>query len=580
MDRRIVSLLGGAALVATVLPTAAQAQTLSYGSAADGDAGEGSGEGEGSGKDGYGLGREGGRSMPGVGRNGHRERLKVTPYIEALQVVNAELSPRHEVLTWSGLAVGADGRMKGLSSELGFSVRYERRFGWGKAQDGDYVSGLVRGGMTVVPGTLSLEAGAIATRASVDVNGASLPGSFARQRSTRLWSAYAGPNLSTHAGDVAINAHYRAGYTEMGTNAELSRNGVQTQRDLFDHSVVQNAGVHAGVKPGDVLPVGLGLGGGWFREDISNLDQRVNDLHARADATLPVGGDLALVGGVGYEKVEVSSRDALRDGSGLPVLGDDGRYVTDKGAPRQIAYESTGLIWDAGVTWRPSRRTVLEAHVGWRYGGTTAYGSFGWMPNRRTTVSVSVYDSMSGLGGQLNRALVSLPSDFLVQRDPVSGDINGCVVTLQQGACVTGAIGAARSATFRARGIMASYSTQIGGFGTGLAAGYDRRRFIGAPGTILASANGVVDENTWLSAWFNGRLARRTTFSTYAFASWYRAGLAPDGDGTALGVSGAVNHAFDSHLSANAALSLQGIERKVIEDIWNASAVVGVRYSF
>ena len=44
----------------------------------------------------------------------------------------------------------------------------------------------------------------------------------------------------------------------------------------------------------------LGVGAGYNREDISNLDQRVEDFHARADATLPVTSDLSLVGGVGF----------------------------------------------------------------------------------------------------------------------------------------------------------------------------------------------------------------------------------------------------------------------------------------
>ena len=61
------------------------------------------------------------------------------------------------------------------------------------------------------------------------------------------------------------------------------------------------------------------------------------------------------------------------DGAGLPVVvvlhGSSasaahlqgfglGRFVTNEAAPRQIAYETDGLIWDAGVLWRPSRRTA------------------------------------------------------------------------------------------------------------------------------------------------------------------------------------------------------------------------------
>jgi len=503
MDRKTIILFGLGTILAA-LPQIATAQSLDYGSTAGDDVSSAP------------VGARG----SGSGGGGHA-RPTIVPYIEAQQVMAAELSPGRDVLTWTTLAIGVDGGIRGRNSEASFSARYERQIGWGKSSGGDVISGLVRGGIALVPRAVTLEAGALATRTSVNTNGASLPGNF-------------------------------------------------------------DSGIAEPVVPGqgDVLPVGLGLGAGFYQENIANLDQRVRDAHVRADVAVPVSPDVNLVGGVGYEKVEVSSRDALRDANGQPVIGSNGRYVTDKSQPRQIAYETSGLIWDAGVTWRPSRRTALEAHAGWRYGGTTYYGSFGWKPSRRATLNLSVYDSISGYGGTVNKALAALPSDFLVQRDPVSGDITGCTSGADQSGCLTGALGALRSATFRARGIQGSYALDLGRWSTGIAAGYDRRKFIAAPGTILASANGVVDENTWASAWFGGKIDRATTFNTMLYADWFRSGFIADGNGTALGVSGTVQHTFDHHISANAALSLQGIQRELVDDYWNASALVGVRYSF
>jgi hypothetical protein len=562
MDRKTIILFGLGTILAA-LPQIATAQSLDYGSTAGDDVSSAP------------VGARG----SGSGGGGHA-RPTIVPYIEAQQVMAAELSPGRDVLTWTTLAIGVDGGIRGRNSEASFSARYERQIGWGKSSGGDVISGLVRGGIALVPRAVTLEAGALATRTSVNTNGASLPGNFDSGRSTHLWSGYVGPSVQTMAGDVALTGHYRFGYTAVGNNQRVTTNGTASQADLFDHSTVHDAEVHAGTRPGDVLPVGLGLGAGFYQENIANLDQRVRDAHVRADVAVPVSPDVNLVGGVGYEKVEVSSRDALRDANGQPVIGSNGRYVTDKSQPRQIAYETSGLIWDAGVTWRPSRRTALEAHAGWRYGGTTYYGSFGWKPSRRATLNLSVYDSISGYGGTVNKALAALPSDFLVQRDPVSGDITGCTSGADQSGCLTGALGALRSATFRARGIQGSYALDLGRWSTGIAAGYDRRKFIAAPGTILASANGVVDENTWASAWFGGKIDRATTFNTMLYADWFRSGFIADGNGTALGVSGTVQHTFDHHISANAALSLQGIQRELVDDYWNASALVGVRYSF
>ena len=113
---------------------------------------------------------------------------------------------------------------------------------------------------------------------------------------------------------------------------------------------------------------------------------------------------------MGYEDVEISSRDALRDANGVPIVGSDGRFVTDKGEPRVLAYDVNGIIWDAGVVWKPSVRTQLEAHVGKRYGTTSYYGSFSYAPGSRSSINVSVYDNVAGFGGQVNRVLADLPA--------------------------------------------------------------------------------------------------------------------------------------------------------------------------
>ncbi|MFC3174668.1 preprotein translocase subunit YajC [Novosphingobium bradum] len=572
---KINAMLAGVMLAALAVPGGAGAQSLSYGKASVGG-GEGAGSAEAASDDAD-------AAAPAGGHRGRHGRARLSPYIEAAQVISAQLAPSHDVLTWSSLAAGVDGGLDGRNTQASFSVRYERRFGYGKADDGDTLSGLARASVGLIPRTLSLEAGALATRTSSD-GGAALPGGVNPGQSTRLWSAYAGPSLATHAGDVAVNGAYRIGYTEVGSPGAVVAPGAAANVDLFDHSVTQMASLHAGTAPGDALPVGVGIGGGWYREDISNLDQRINDLNLRADLAVPVSDTVSLVGGVGYEKVRVSSRDAAIDPiTHLPVV-QNGRYVTDKSAPRRIAYDTSGLIWDAGVTWRPSRRTALEAHVGRRYGSTTWYGSFGWRATRRSALNISVYDSIAGLGGELNRALVELPTDFEVNRNAVTGDINGCVAardpaTTKGSACLTGALGGLRSATFRSRGIQASWSVSAGRLGWGVGAGYDRRKFIAAPGTVLASANGLLDENAWVSAWLNGQIDRSSSFATFAYVDWFQSRL--DGnDGTAIGANASYGRSLGDHLSANAALSIQGIQRSKAPDTWDASAMLGLRYSF
>lgn len=575
----MLALLGAGSALA--MPLAAQAQTLPYGDVS-GNGGRGSNSG---GKEAGGDDGDDGVEAPRA-RGG--KKVKVTPYIEAQQVLFAELKPGNDVVTYSVIAAGVDAGIAGRNNQASLSLRYERRFGWGSnTRDSDAISGVARGSFAVVPRTLQIEAGALAARTSIENNGAAVTSGLDFGDSvSQIYSVYAGPMLTTQAGPVAVTGSYRLGYSRVEAPNALPVAPGQQAIDVFDDSVTHNAAVRAGTKPGDLLPVGIGVGAGYNREDVSNLDQRVEDRWARGDVTVPVTSQLQLVGGVGYEKVQVSSRDAVRDPlTGAPVIDSNGRYLTDKSVPRTIAYDAEGLIWDAGVIWRPSRRTALEAHVGKRYGSTSYYGSFAYAPNARTSINVSVYDAINGFGGQLNNALANLPTEFEAVRNPFNGSLGGCVaaggtVSSGQSPCLSSALASVRSAVFRSRGVMATYAVNGSRFSYGIGGGYDRRKFIAAPGTILASANGVIDESIWLAAFLGGRIDRNSSFSTNVYANWYQSGDGLTGDTNALGATAAYYRKLTGNLTATAAVGIDGVQRENLIDIWSAQAMVGVRYSF
>ena len=574
--RLLVVLCAG---LAVSLPV--HAQSIAYGDVSGSGAKATSDRGHEAAEDNYSEGES------GAPRRAGSRKIKVTPYIEAQQVLFAELKPGNEVLTYSVLAAGVDAAIAGRNNQAAVSVRYERRFGWGNATDSDAISGVARASLAVVPQTLKFEAGALAARTSVENNGAAVTSGLEFGDSvTQIYSIYAGPQLTTNVGDVAVRGFYRLGYTRVGSPDAVQLAPGQAPIDVFDESISHNAAVRANVKPDDLLPVGLGVGAGYNREDVSNLDQRIEDRWVRGDVTVPVSPDLHLVGGLGYEKVRVSSRDAVRDPvTGAPVLGTDGRLVTDKSAPRTIAYNADGLIWDAGVMWRPSRRTALEAHVGKRYASTSYYGSFAYAPNSRSSVNVSVYDAINGFGGQLSNALSTLPTQFAAVRNPFNGSLSGCVAASAalasgQSPCLSTALGSVRSSVFRSRGVMGSYTVIGNRFQAGIGAGYDRRKFIAAPGTVLAAANGVTDENLWAAAYLNGRIDRSSSFSTSVYGNLYKSGDALSGDITALGATAAYYRLLTSKLIATAAIGIDGVRRETLVDIWSAQAMVGVRYSF
>ena len=557
---RIVPLLSGAVALAAITATPLQAQAIGAESVVDEDTGTDD-------------------DISASTRRG--PRYSITPYIEAQQVALFQIRPGDDVATYSVLAAGVDMTAAARRVQGGLSLRYERRIQWDDdIGDSDTVSGIGRVAVAVVPDTLQIEAGGLAPRTRTD--GAAFPGQLDIGDSvSQVYSVYVGPSVQTRVGDVTAQASYRAGYSKVEAPNAIVSATTGDRVDLFDESTTHQATARVASAPGGVLPVGVGVGGSYYREDVSNLDQRVEDIRLRADVTLPVSPTLAFVAGVGYEDVEVSGRDALRDAAGDPVIGPDGRFVTDPASPRILAYDIEGVIYDAGVLWRPSRRTALQATIGKKYGTLSLTGSFSWQPTSRTSLNVGVYDTVTGFGGSLVNSLASLPTDFGVIRNPVTGELSGCVIGTEGGNCVSGAFGNLRAAAYRARGVSAGYNVDLGTAQAGIAAGYERRELIGSQGTVFADLDGLIDETYFTTAYLGGKIDRRSGYSTNAYLSLFDAAdQAGGGLNGAIGAQAAYYRELIDNLSATAAVGIDGVELEDAVDVWTASARLGLRYSF
>lgn len=509
--------------------------------------------------------------------------VEIAPYIEASQVVTAELSPGDDVVTYSRVAAGVDAGFGSRYSSGSVSVRYERRFGWSdEVSDSDTISGLARTSLALAGPNVTFEAGGLASRTRVESNGSTSLGDFGIDDdfTTQIYSIYAGPAVRTQVGQAELTGAYRLGYTRVESPDAFRLDPASAPVDLFDESITHNAGVRLGFAPNTVLPVGVGIGAGWNRQDISNLDQRIDDRHVRADVTVPVSPNVAFVGGVGYEEVEVSSRDAVRDINGDPVIGPDGRFITDDSSPREIAYETDGLIWDAGVMWRPSTRTSLTAGVGRRYGSTTYYGSLSYAPNANSSLGISAYDNLNSFGGQVVGALNNLGTDFTAFRNPVTGDLGGCVAGTEGQNCGLASLGSLRSGVFRSRGVSLGYGGTAGRTSYSIGAGYDRRTFIAGQNTILAATDGIADETWWLASYLARQLDRNSQLSFGATGSLFESGVDTFGSTYGYSLNAAYSRNFIEGLTGTAAVGLDGITREDLPDYQGASALVGLRYTF
>ncbi len=560
------------------LASTAQAQEtprLGYGSFAGPVASSPSGGGqEGPGaQDGNGQDGEAPRSNGRRSNRPQRVRTDVSAYLEVAQVLSADLGSGGETLTYTSVAAGVDGTMQTRRVTAQVSYRYERDIDWNDGGiDRDAHAGLAMVNLQVVPGALQIDAGGLATRTGGDGR---VFGVTNRTDNIDVYSAYIGPTLSTHAGPLAINASYRLGSVWVDDHRPNS-----PLNEDFDHATAQSATASIGMAPGRGLPIGWTVGAGYAREDTAGrFDQEFEGMYVRGDIVVPVSATLALTAGVGYEDIQASQRDFIRDANGFPVIGPNGP-TPDPAAPRLLTYDLSGVMYDGGILWRPNSRTELQVRAGHRYGGTTYSGSFDHQVNEHQGIHAEVFDTVETFGRSLTNDFAGLPVDVDVNRDPLTGGLGGCVFSRQGqgGTCLDRSLSAITGSTFRARGgsLVFSGSRRLWSYGVG--AGYVHRRY--ARPAVAGVAAFAQSDEVWSVYGSVGRQLSRTSEVNFdAFASWYSNDVNPDSVRT-LGAT----------LSYNRSLLLERLQMLASVGIYNtddgtdsatnASALGGLRYTF
>lgn len=503
-------------------------------------------------------------------------RVDVVPYLGIDQVVMAPLKGGGDVLTYTNLTAGVTAEVRNRRVEAVIDAQYNHSFGWGdQAVDQDVLSGIASASVNVARG-LTLQAGGLASRVRTD----GLSGALT-QRDTytsQVWAAYVGPSYTTQLGDLNVNASYRLGYARVDDDVNQNFDGATPTgsfADSWTHSLLGSVGF----SPDTLLPgVGLTASAGYDREDARQLDQRFEDAWGRVDATVPVSPTVALVGGVGYEDIEISQRSPLLDEDGQPVIR-NGRYVTDESSPRALIYDFSDIIWDVGVLWRPSRRTSLQARVGERYGGMTYQGSFLWQ-GQDSHVALAVFDGIDSFGRVITSNVAALSgSSFDVPRNPFTGDITGCAFSVTGGGqCFNDALSGITAANFRYRGVAAQYALRRGPWGWGLGAGYSQRKFITPQGEMVL-VRGSRDENWYGNASMSYAFSDRDSMDVVAYLNYFDAsGGRPDV--LNYGAFTSYYKGLSRRLSASASLGLDGVQADDFETVISAMGQVGLRYSF
>jgi len=526
-----------------------------------------------------------GSAAPGVApapAGGTASRVRIAPYIEVGQLLSADLNGG-DVVTFTSLAAGVNAQVSTPRAQAQLSYRYEHRFSWNdRYADNDIHSGLARGAYRLTR-DLTLDGGALATRTRSDIRGAA-PGVLVGDTGniSQLYSAYIGPVLTTRAGPVQIGANYRLGYTRVDTPGFGGIAPGQPRLDYFSDSWNQLATVSANVRPGAVLPVGLSLNASYERDDAGQLAQRYEGWFARGDVLKPISPYVALTAGVGYERIESSQRDAAVDAAGRPLVDSRGRFVTAPTGPRRIAYRTDGVYYDAGVIWRPDRRTSVEGHVGERYGSLSVTGVARYQASRNVVMQVAVYDGIQTFGRQLRNGLSNLPTNFVETRDAFGQQFNGCVFSTSgttPGGCLNDALQSVQTSLYRARGLDAMVSMTRGRSTLGLGLGYTNRRLFApqnAPGIVVY---GTEDESWYAQIFFGHALGPNSGLNVNGFVNYYASKLAGAEDVVSLGSTASYYRNF-GRLGTTASVGLYHFTVGDLSSALSAQALIAARYQF
>lgn len=511
-------------------------------------------------------------------------RTSISPYLEVDQSVFAPLTGGNEVISTTSVAAGVDASITGNRTQAQIDLRVQRDFGeYRGASKAVTASGLARVDYQLVPHTLSVDVGGIATRTRTDIRGNALTtnnDNFTNLAQT--YSAYVGPTLTTHAGQLAVNASYRAGYTKVESTTPSPLPTGQPTLDTFDSSVTQIAQASVGMKTG-VLPFGWTVSGAYSQDDATQLDQRLVQKRVRGDVTLPLTQTVAAVGGAGYEQVKASERTALLDANNNPIVDANGRYQTDPNSPRLPYYDVSGLYWDAGVLYRPTSHTSIEARVGRRYNSWSYTGSLSSQLSDATSVQIGVYDEIDTFGSQLNNGVAALPTSFTAVQNPFSGQYGGCVFSGASGGsggCLANVLQSTSSEVYRSRGVTGVFSSRHGAWSYGIAAGYSRRNYLTPGSGVGATLNGVSDQSAFAQAYFSRKLTPESEFDTNFYANWFKSGILGAPTVTSFGASGTYARSFGNHFSGSASLGIFSADEQGVQEAVSASALLGLRYRF
>jgi uncharacterized protein (PEP-CTERM system associated) len=315
-------------------------------------------------------------------------KIDLSPTISVRQVfadgVSANGASVYTVIS-PGIAASIDGQR--ASAYLGYS--YDRRLAWqsngGGIQKGRH-SLTARGDMEVAQDLLYLSAGGIITSLNRDRRGPiSLNPDLNFQNQTHVFSGYITPSIRQRFGTFA-DAELSYTLRGLATNDDQIFNLTPRGGTDFDFRLPPESDSY-----GHDVSLAFTSGENFrrFRWTLTNsfshdrrdiLNEVFRSYQTVLDGEFVLSRSLSLLGSVGYSDQRVTSDTSFTNTT---------RFVT---------YDDSGVTFDGGLRWSPSRRTDVSLRMGRRYGSTTVNANGTWQPIQGIGLNLSYNDTIDTFG--------------------------------------------------------------------------------------------------------------------------------------------------------------------------------------
>lgn len=311
-------------------------------------------------------------------------RIEVTPTIELRQIFSDEVGDG-KAGAYTVVSPGVEVAVNGRRTSAALNYSYDRRLAW-QSSTADIQKGAhnlsARADMEVARELLFLSAGGLITSTTRDLRGpVSLNRDLNVYNQTMVYSGYITPSLRQRFGAFADG---ELSYTLRGlaTNEDDAfvvdqRGGNEYDYQLEPASDSYGHSATASLKSGEAFNrLRWTLSGTYSYDKRDVLNETFRSARGTLDGEFVLSRQLSLLGSVGYDD-SFSRSD---------------RSYTD--TTRVTRYDESGVVFDGGLRWSPSRRTDVSVRVGRRFGSTTVNAQGEWMPLEGVAFKLAYTDSI------------------------------------------------------------------------------------------------------------------------------------------------------------------------------------------